>query len=368
LEGSEELFYEDILSHNGFSAFVMVFSIIIGIIIFCLIITIHEFGHFISARLCGITVKEFAIGMGPKLFGKKGKKTDFSVRVFPIGGYCDMSEDSTDTTDPNHFRNKPLWMRFITIAAGAIMNLALGFVLCLIITGGNKTFGTTTIAYLEDNAFGSSYGLEIGDKITKIDGRTMHSDRDIIYILSTDEDGIVDMTVKRGNEKINLENVKFDLTIDPATGQRTLNYDFKVRGVPVTIANIIPYSANTFDYMGKIVIYSLIDLIRGKYGLNDLSGPVGIVDAVVGYTQDFGIDPLFLLDIAALITINVGIFNLLPLPALDGGRLLFLIIEFITRKPVKAEIEGGFHLVGMAALMLLMLVVTAKDIMGLFAG
>jgi regulator of sigma E protease len=346
----------------------MIFSIIIGIIIFCVTITIHELGHFISARLCGITVKEFAIGMGPKLFGKKGKKTDFSLRLLPVGGYCDMSEESTDSSDPNHFRNKAIWKRFITIAAGAIMNLVLGFVLCLIITGLGKTFGTTTVGYIENNAFGNAYGFEIGDRIIKIDGRTMHSSRDILYVLKTDEDGIDDITVKRGNETILLKNVKFNLTIDPETGARTLKYDFKVRSVPVTIRNIIPYSAYNFNYMGKIVIYSLIDLVSGKYGLNDLSGPVGIVDAVFGYTEDFGIDPLFLLDIATLITINVGIFNLLPLPALDGGRLLFLIIEFITRKPVKAEIEGGFHLVGMAALVLLMLVVTAKDIMGLFAG
>jgi regulator of sigma E protease len=346
----------------------MIFAIIIGIIIFCFIITIHEFGHFISARLCGITVKEFAIGMGPKIFGKKGKRTDFSLRLLPIGGYCDMSEDVAATDDPNHFRNKPVWKRFITIAAGAIMNLLLGLILCVIMTGASKTFGTTTIAYLEDNAYGNSYGLELGDSITAVNGRAMHSSRDLMYILSTDEDGIVNITVKRGGEKINLQNVKFDLTVNPETGARTLNYDFKVRGVPVTIRNIVPYSLYNFDYMGKIVIYSLVDLIRGKYGLNDLSGPVGIVDAVAGITQEFGVDPLFLVEIAALITINVGIFNLLPLPALDGGRLLFLIIELIRKKPVKAEVEGGFHLVGMAVLMLLMIVVTAKDIVSIFAS
>jgi regulator of sigma E protease len=345
----------------------MIFAIIIGIIIFCFIITIHEFGHFISARLCGITVKEFAIGMGPKIFGKKGKKTDFSIRALPIGGYCDMSEDADAAGDPNHFRSKPVWKRFITIAAGAIMNLALGLILCFIMTGAGKTFGTTTVAYLEDNAYGNSYGLQLGDEITSVNGRAMHSSRDLMYILSTDEDGVVSMTVKREGKKITLPDVTFDLTVSPDTGERTLNYDFKVRGVPVTIQNIVPYSLYNFDYMGKIVIYSLIDIVRGKYGLNDLSGPVGIVDAVAGITQEFGIDPLFLIEIAALITINVGIFNLLPLPALDGGRLLFLIIELIRRKPVKAEVEGGFHLVGMAVLMLLMIVVTAKDIVGIFA-
>jgi regulator of sigma E protease len=345
----------------------MIFAVIIGIIVFCFIITIHEFGHCISARLCGITVKEFAIGMGPKIFGKKGKRTEFSLRALPIGGFCDMSEEADAAGDPNHFRNKPVWKRFITIAAGAIMNLLLGLVLCFIMTGAGKVFGTTTVAYLENNAYGNAYGLELGDRITSVNGRAMHSSRDLMYILSTDEDGIVNITVEREGKKIALNNVKFDLTVDPDSGVRTLNYDFKVKGVPVTIKNIVPYSLYNFDYMGKIVIYSLIDIIRGKYGLNDLSGPVGIVDAVAGMTQEFGVDPLFLVEIAALITINVGIFNLLPLPALDGGRLLFLIIELIRKKPVKAEVEGSFHLVGMAVLMLLMIVVTAKDIVGIFA-
>jgi regulator of sigma E protease len=345
-----------------------VLSVIFAIIIFCVIITIHEFGHFLSARLCGITVREFAIGMGPAIFKKQGKKTLFAVRAFPIGGYCDMSEDKDEEAqaDANHFRNKAVWKRMITIVAGAFMNLLLGFLLCLIFVTARGTAGTTEIAFIDETPAAQASGLEVGDKITKINGRRMFSSKDITYILSTDEDGIVNMTVVRDGKKITLPRVVFPIIVNPETGDRTLQYGFKVVGERVNIGNVAQITGGEFVYMSRAVILSLADLIRGKYGLNDLSGPVGIVTAISGVSEEIGIDPMFLLQIAALITINVGLFNLLPLPALDGGRFVFLVIELIRRKPIKPEVEGVFHFVGFALLMVLMVVITVKDVRNIF--
>jgi regulator of sigma E protease len=342
-----------------------VISIIIAIIIFCLIITIHEFGHYISARACGITVKEFAIGMGPAIFKRQGKNTLFAIRALPIGGFCDMSEDKDDDGDENHFRNKAVTKRIITIAAGAIMNLLLGLLLCMIFVLARGTTGTTVVASLADTPAALDSGLQAGDKILSIDGRRMYSSKDISYILSTDEDGIVKIVVRRDGNKITLPRVKFPITVEP-DGTRVLDYGFKVVGNYVSITNLLPSTGAEFAYMSRIVVLSLYDLIRGKYGLNELSGPVGIVAVISGVTSDIGIDPMFLLQIAALITINVGIFNLLPLPALDGGRLIFLLIEAISKKKIKPEVEGTFHFIGFALLMLLMVVITVKDIRNLF--
>jgi regulator of sigma E protease len=154
--------------------------------------------------------------------------------------------------------------------------------------------------------------------------------------------------------------------VDSETGLRTLQYGFKVLGESVNITNIASVTGGEFVYMSRAVILSLVDLIRGKYGLNDLSGPVGIVTAISGASVEMGIDPMFLLQMAALITINVGLFNLLPLPALDGGRFVFLVVELIRRKPIKPEVEGVFHFVGFALLMVLMVVITVKDVRNIF--
>ncbi|MDR0903054.1 MAG: site-2 protease family protein [Ruminococcus sp.] len=345
-----------------------VISIVIAIVIFCIIITIHEFGHYLSARLFKITVREFAIGMGPAIYKHQGKNTLFAIRALPIGGYCDMSEDREEDAeeDANHFRNKSVWKRMITIVAGASMNLILGFIFCLIFVSISGNVGTNVISSVADTPAAENSGLEVGDEILSINGRHMYSSKDISYILSTDEDGIVKMVVKRGTDKITLPAVVFPIYINKETGRRTLEYGFKVVGERVTIKNIARLSGGQFVYMSRVVILSLADLIRGKYGLNDLSGPVGIVSVISGATKEIGVSAKFLLQIAALITINVGLFNLLPLPALDGGRFIFLLIEAVSRKPVKPEVEGVFHFVGFALLMVLMVVITVKDVRDIF--
>ena len=340
-------------------------SILIAVAFFCLIIIVHEFGHFIVAKLCGIRVNEFAIGMGPAILKKQFQETLYSIRILPIGGFCSMGEDE-DEDNPDSFRKKPVKARMAVIVAGAIMNLILGFVLSLILTLVNGTDVSTKIVYFTDNAMSASYGLKLEDRILKINGTTIFSVKDITYQLGNDEDCVVDFVVERNGKKVELNDVHFAYEKNTETGKNTLIYDFKVLKEDITIKNLFPYAFKNTVYYGRIILMSLGDMIKGKYGINDLQGPVGIVTTIGDVAEETGFDISFILDIATLITINVGIFNLLPLPALDGGRFVFLLIEAITRKQLKADTEGMIHFVGLALLMVLMLVVTFNDIKNIF--
>lgn len=342
-----------------------VLSIIIAAAFFCLIIVIHEFGHFIVAKLCGIRVDEFAIGMGPVIYKKQGKETLFTVRALPIGGFCSMGED-IDDDDPNSFRKKPVLSRMAVIAAGAVMNLILGFILSIVLLMVDGGATSSEIVYFSEDAVSPQYGLKMHDVIEEINGVKIFSVKDITYQLGNDEDGIIDFVVKRDGKKVRLNNVHFAMKTNEETGKKTLIYDFKVLKVDITASNIIPYAFKNTVYYGRIVIMSLRDMLRGKYGINDLQGPIGIVTTIGDIAEESGFDVRFLLDIATLVTINIGIFNLLPIPALDGGRLVFLIIEGIRRKSLKAETEGMIHFVGFALLMVLMVVVAFNDVRNIF--
>ena len=342
-----------------------VISIISAVLIFCVIVVVHEFGHFIVARKCGIDVQEFAIGMGPVIFKKQGKHTLFTLRLLPLGGFCSMGEDE-ESDNENSFRNKSVWRRIAVIAAGAIMNLILGFILSIIIFLAAGRVTTTIIAEIVPGSGCETAGMAVGDRITKVNGLHIFTANDIIYELRNDEDGVLDFFVERDGEKLTFNGVKFGLTVDEETGERVLNYDFKVYMKDMTAAELLPAAANKFMYYSRLILMSLRDLISGKYGLNNLQGPVGIVTVISESAQESGFDIGYLLDIAMLISVNVGIFNLLPLPALDGGRLVFLIIEAIRRKPVKAETEGMVHFAGFALLMLLMIIVTFNDVKNIF--
>lgn len=340
-------------------------SILIAILFFCLIIVIHELGHFFVAKLCGIRVDEFAIGMGPAIFKKQGKETLYSIRLLPIGGFCSMGED-IDEDRPDSFRKKPVGLRMAVIVAGALMNLILGLILSIILTLVNGTDVSTKIVYFADNAVSLDYGLKLEDRILKINGTTIFSVKDITYQLSNDEDCIVDFVVERNGEKVAVNDVHFAYETNAKTGKNTLIYDFKVLKEDITIKNLFSYAFKNTIYYGRIILMSLKDMITGKYGINDLQGPVGIVTTIGDVAEQTGFDISFILDIATLITINVGIFNLLPLPALDGGRFVFLLIEAITKKQLKAETEGIVHFVGLALLMLLMILVTFNDVKNIF--
>ena len=340
-------------------------SVLIGLLIFCVIVTIHEGGHFIAAKLCGIYVSEFAIGMGPVIFKKQGKETLFTLRALPVGGFCSMGEDE-EAVDENSFRKKPVWKRMIVIVAGACMNLILGLILSAVFFLVSGKGVTSTIAYFADDAVSPGYGLAIGDEIVKVNGLRVLTANDIIYQFRNDDDGCVDFVIRRNGQLMTVSGVQFNMVNDEESGKQVLNYDFKVYSEKITVKNLLPYSIKTAAYDARIVLMSLMDIIRGKYGVNELSGPVGIVNTITEITKEFGLDWSYIIEIAMLITINVGIFNLLPLPALDGGRFVFLVIELIRRRQFKAETEGLVHFVGLSLFMVLMLIVTFNDIKSIF--
>lgn len=340
---------------------------------------IHEFGHFIVAKLCGIRVNEFSLGMGPKIISWGKGETKYSWRAFPIGGFVSMEGEDDDSQDPRAFRRKKVWQRLLVVLAGAFMNLVLGFVLLLIISSCSGDLATTTVAVFDAQYDGSApshiSGLEEGDRIIRVNGMRVFTDTDIAYQFGVDDDGIFEMTVKRNGQTVTLPAVAFEYTVGE-DGARNLHVDFSVYGEEATFTSVISYSSRKFVSVARMIWLSLADLVRGRYSINDLSGPVGIVGAigevvgdVVGSAQKgVNIGELLanLASFVVFITINVGIFNLLPIPALDGARAVFLIIEGIRRKPIKPEHEGLVHLIGMAALLILMAVVTVSDVIKLF--
>jgi regulator of sigma E protease len=343
--------------------------IIIALIIFGVIVTIHEFGHFFVARLCNIKVNKFAIGMGPVLFKWGKKETEYSLRLLPIGGFCSMEGENESSDDNRAFVNKNVWQRIAVVSAGAIMNILLGFVLLIITTASSNAVPSVVINSFHtdenNNITAASYesGLREGDKIISIDGSHIFTTTDLAYILQTTDSKSYEVKVKRDGEKITLDNVKF---FDSTTQGKA---DFYVSRLKTTPLNVIKYSACDTIATAKLVWTSLIELLTGKYGISDMSGPVGVVSEI-GEAASSGTTILQhlenILSITVLITINIGIFNLLPIPALDGGRLLFLAIEVVIGKSVPQKYEAAIHMAGMAVLMLLIVVVTINDVTKLF--
>lgn len=344
-------------------------SIILALVIFEVIIVIHEFGHFIVAKMCGVKVNEFAIGMGPAIIKKQKGETLYAWRLLPIGGYCSMEGEDKDSESDRAFCKKSVPKRMAIVVAGVVMNLILGIILLIVHTSFTAPITSTQISWFEDNAKSQSTGLQIGDEVVRVNGMRIFTPMDMSYQFQNDDDSVFDMTVIRNGEKVNLENIAF------ATDNKTMHIDFKVAPKEATVGTVLTYSLKQTLSDARLIYISLADLVTGKYSIRDLSGPVGIVDTI-GQVIDSqtdektGIDwsslTKSMLSMGAFITINIGLFNLLPLPALDGGRLIFLIIEAIRRKPVPPEKEGMVHFIGLAALMLLMIVVTVSDVLKLF--
>ncbi len=338
-----------------------------AILFFGIIIAIHELGHFLSAKLFKVKINEFSLGMGPAIFKKKKGETQYALRCLPIGGYVSMEGEDEESADERAFCNKKWWQKFIIVAAGAIMNLILGFIFVAVLTSMDDLIGTTQIHSFYENATSSQYGLEVGDTIKEINGTNIYSSRDISYALQRDEDGVYNFTVLREGEKVELTDVRFD-TKEGENGHNIIIYDFIIVGVEKTFFNILSTAVKDTVSIARLVWLTLFDLVTGHYGINDLSGPVGTVSIIAQTTTEAvasgtGFDTVIY--IMALISINVGVFNLLPVPALDGGRLFFILIEAIRRKPIPAKYEGVIHVVGLALLMLLMVIITFNDIKNL---
>ena len=350
-----------------------ILNVLITILVFFTIILIHEMGHFLTAKAFGMKIYEFSIGMGPRLFSKRTKTTLWSFKLLPIGGAVQLGEDF-ESDDPDDFRNKPVWQRMIVIVAGAVMNLILGFAVCAVSILAGGDIATTKISYFYDTAV-SSQTMRIGDEIVEMAGMPIWTTMDISYCLQNksarfDEQtstAYFDMTVIRDGQRQAI-TVPFQAFAGDKEGSYRVVVDFKVYPEEKNPLTVTAAAGKMFMTESRLIWISLKDLVTGTYGLNDLSGPIGVVTTMATALDQsikvMSFDSFLLL--VALITINLGIFNLLPIPALDGARFLFLLIEAIRRKPISAEKEGMVHFIGFAALMLLMLVVSFNDIVKLF--
>lgn len=335
--------------------------ILLMLLVFGVMIFIHEFGHFITARMCGVAVKEFAIGMGPTLFSWKSKKYDtkYGLRLLPIGGFVSMVGEDEESDDARAFCNKKIPQRMLIVVAGAVMNLVLGFLLMTIIVFSQGALPSNKIAAFDENAISQEH-LMVGDEVIKVGHARVHTGEELVYEVMNKGYEPIDLTVIRDGKKILLEDVRFGTFSE--SGAVFGSYDFKVNVDTRNFGTLIKHTFFRSVSTVKMVYDSLFGLISGRFGIEAVSGPVGVVE-VVGDAAKMGWENLIY--IVAVLTINLGVFNMLPFPALDGGRFLFLIIEAIRRKPINRNVESYINFAGIVILFAFMIFVTCKDILKL---
>ena len=366
-------------------------TVVVSILVFGFLIFIHEFGHYITARIFNVTIEEFSIGMGPRLVTWVSKKTGirYSISLLPIGGFVAMpgengeynntvvsrdTEDGGEPTykgelpeadkyanDPNTFGKKPAWQRFIITAAGATVNIVAGFLAMIVLTSSINIGNTRVAQYYTDDELGmsvvSSGKLELGDEILKVNGKRVKILDELSYEIMRRGNEPVDVLVRRNGEEVLIRDVEFP--IEETQGQRFGIMDFKVNRVEKNFSSVMRYSVRKAALIVRMCWESLYDLITGRYTFAAVSGPVGISSAI-GSAAKAGFTSL--LYITVLISINLGVMNLLPIPALDGGRIFTLLIEMISGKKLPAKVEEWINAVGLCLLLGLSFVVLIKDI------
>ncbi|MBO4584185.1 MAG: site-2 protease family protein [Clostridia bacterium] len=343
-------------------------GILISVLAFALMIFIHEFGHFITAKLFKVKVNKFALGMGPALF-KFGKgETEYSLRAFPIGGYCAMEGEDGESEEPRAFVNQKPWKRLIILVAGAAMNILLGLIIMSILVCQMPLLGTRYIANVPDANEGIAEMLQVGDEILEVNGKNVYITSDVDYIIALDNDGKADFLVRRDGEEIELKDVQLSLYTDEDSGSSGTYIDYGEEGYQFlgkekTFFGVIGYSISETISTVRLVLYSFASLITGKIPIKSIGGPVAVTTTIVKNVTS-GWKPI--LKLIGMISINLGVFNLFPLPALDGGRILFALIEMIIRRPVSRKVEGIIHTVGFILLLGLMALIFFKDILSLF--
>ena len=378
----------------------VIITFIAAVFVFSAVIAIHEFGHFLVAKLCGVQVNEFSIGMGPVLCKRVHKGTQYSIRALPVGGFVALegeespeSQQAEERSTPSAadggsspdretpgmtetpaegekpagipLNDAPVWQRALIMAAGAFMNFLLGFVVMVALIATQSDPITSKVIYqVDENALCGQTGLQAGDKIVAVNNRRCFVANDILYELMRTEDYTADFTVLRDGKTVELPGVRFDTWQDDS-GETHMTLGFTVYGIKKTPMNVIKEAGNSVLYYGRIIFTSLTDLLRGRESINDLSGPVGIVTAI-GQAASYGVRDLF--ELLVLITVNLGIFNLLPFPALDGGKVVFLLIEGVTGHAVPEKIQSGLTLAAFALLFGLMIFATYNDILRLVTG
>lgn len=436
--------------------------ILIGVLLFELIIFIHEFGHFITAKKSGIKVNEFSLGMGPKIFSFGKGETKYSLRIFPIGGFCAMEGEDEESPEPRAFNNAKVWKRMIVVIAGAVMNIILGFVLMFVVVVQQDSYSSTEVQSFPATSFSSCTGLQSGDVIKEINGYGISTSMDFNYPISTAElktvDGstleiykedcgnnlynmavslvqdknnklsdeqvskvnellskstneivkakskedafsvyenyykkindacgikdykvekiveketrkryTADILVERNGEEKLIKNVQFFTYTTKDNSDPQVSIDFYVKPIEKTFGSVISQTFKQTISTCKMIYASLGGLLTGKFGLKDMSGPIGIASAVTTVASEslssgFMSAVNSIIYVMMIITVNLGLFNMLPFPALDGGRFVFLIIEAIRGKSVPRKVEAIVNGIGMGLLILLMILITANDI------
>ena len=339
--------------------------ILLAVLVFGVLIFIHELGHYLCARACGVGIHEFAIGMGPKIFGRTSKKTGilYTVRALPIGGYVSMVGEDEESDREDAFGNRSVWKRILIVIAGPVMNLLLGFVaMCVMVTASGELYGTEIV--YPDNGHvqvSDAAGLDNGDVIVKVGRVGVHTRNDLVYEILRQGYEPVDVTVVRNGNKVLVEDVIFPNIEE--SGVVFGGVDFYGNEEGFTFGNVVKHTFFRSISTVKMIVDSFVDLLSGRYGMESMSGPVGITQTI-GESASQGFSSF--LYIFVVITVNLGVFNLFPIPALDGGRWLFLLIEAVIRRPVNKNVEGIIHFVGLILMLGLIAVVTFNDILKLF--
>ena len=345
--------------------------VLFGILIFGVLIAVHEFGHFTVAKLCDVKVNEFSIGMGPAIWKKQKGETLYALRAVPLGGYCAMEGEDGSSDDLRSFTAQKPWKRLLILCAGSFNNFLLGLLIIFCLYLGASAFASPTIAsFMEGCPYERADGLQVGDRFISIDGHRVRQYYDVGDFLSAG-DGVYDIVLQRDGKRVRLEN--FEMVKLQYEGQEKKLYGFNLGYEKATLAVKLRHTWDTAMEFSRMVWMGLGQLARGEVGLRDLSGPVGIVDVMAETgenaesTRDAVYDILFL---SAFIAINLAIMNMLPIPALDGGRVFLLlvtvVIEAVTGKKLDPKYEAYVHGAGMVLLLGLMGVIMLNDVLKIF--
>ncbi len=343
------------------------FTIAIAVLVFGFLIFVHELGHYIFARIFKVKINEFSIGMGPKLLWYDSKKTGirYAISMLPIGGYVAMAGEDDETDDPNSFDKKPAWQRLIITGAGAFVNIIVGFILISILVT-MKPLGSTTISVFADPdqtgyaVSSEDSGLRVGDKIVEIEGKSVAIYSELSYEIARRGIKPLDFVVIRDGERVTVKDVVFPG--DVVEGEKFALIDFGTTLVEKDFGSVVKYSFRLSAMTVRMCWESIYDLFTGRFSLNAVSGPVGISNEIGNAARE-GIASL--LHIAGLISINLGFMNLLPIPALDGGRLITTLGEIVTRRKIPKKVEGVINTVGLMLLLGLSFVILIKDVIKL---
>ena len=345
--------------------------ILLAILFFGVMVAIHEFGHFFTAKLLRVKVNEFSIGMGPAIWSRTRGETQYSFRAFPIGGYCAMEGEDEETGDPHAFSVQSWWKKLIILAAGAFMNFVLGLLLITILYAGVTQVRVPVITEFADGfAQQGEDGLIVGDRILSVDGHAILMYNDVITYLSRNDGQGMDLVVERGGERVALKDLPMERFEYEYQGRTSTGFGLIFGQVDALNlwGRLKLAIAQTLDFV-RIVWQGLIDLVTGQVSVREMSGVIGIVDAVgsAGAASQTVLDGIYnVLYFVAFISVNLAVMNMLPIPALDGGRIFFVLINAVvylfSRKSIPAKYEGYVHTAGFLLLIVLMIAVAFNDV------